>query len=207
MGTSLRFGMISLLAAASAHATVIGGTSTTQPLPFDGNNTYAFIFGGAGSQLAVPFTPVAGSDYILSSASLPVRSYGPTDVEIDIFDTNGSNPGSKLEGLTAQIPSDFGYHLVGGNFSGSTILHGGQQYFFYVSAPNGSGQVDWAGAQPAVGTTLYYQANTGFWNHAGSFSSPAFQVISDSTTAPEPGTILLLSAGALLLMIGRTWKP
>ena len=207
MRTTLCLGITCLLAASTARATVIGGTSTTQPLPYNGNNTYVYIFGGPGSQLAVPFTPVAGFDYTLSSASLPVRSYGPTEVEIDIFDTNGSNPGSKLEGLTAQIPSDFGYHLVGGNFSGSNILHGGQQYFFYVIAPNGSGQVDWAGAAPDVVATIYYQANTGFWNHAQSFSSPAFQVVSASAAAPEPGTILLLSAGALLLMMGRTWKP
>lgn len=192
MCASLRLRITCLIVAATAQATVIGGTSITQPLRYNELNTYTFIFGGPGPQLAVRFTPLTGFHYTLSSAFVPVRSYGPSEVAIDIYDTIGINPGTKLEGLTVLLPPQFGYHLVGGNFSGSTVLHGGQQYFFCVSDRNGSGQIDWARSVPDLGSTIYYTTNTGFWNQSQSLTSPAFQVISLGASAPEPGTIRLL---------------
>ena len=203
----LRLGIVCLIGAATAQATVIGGTSATQPLPYNGFNTYAYIFGGSPNfQLAVPFTPAAGFDYILSSGSVPLRSFGPTAVQVDIYDTFGINPGTKLAGFSAPTVADFTYHLISGTFSGSPILHGGQQYFFHVSAPTGSGQVDWAGASPNQPATIYYQGGTTSWNHTQSFSSPAFQVVALSASTPEPGTILLLGAGVVFLLARRTLK-
>src|SRR3954447_10786997 len=108
-------------ATVTAQATVIGGTSTTVPLPYNQFDTYVFVFGSTNNFLAVPFTPAPGFDYILSSAMIPFRSYGPTSIDISIYDTSGGHPGTALATQSVALTADETYRLVTASFAGSTV--------------------------------------------------------------------------------------
>ncbi len=220
--TALRIFTAVLALAPALPAATYYGTTTTGPLAFDSGNIYAMITDGNNPNLGwvngtagIEFSLPAGT-YTLDSFTLPLRSLiGSVQATFTLYSGN-TRPETALTSVTQNLPFSTSFSLDTFNIPGGITLSGLQNYFLIGSVPQSttnSSQVDWAGSSPATPTPLFYgqtwltgtYSGYGFlgWNNYTPGAGPAWQITVASANAPEPGLMLLMGAGLVVVGLLR----
>jgi PEP-CTERM motif len=211
--------------ASTAHATTSFGTTASGTLGYNPNNTYAYMSNGFNPNLPAWIWSTGGFEFtvpqddLIDSLTVPLRSFENSTVTMSLY-SGGSTPQTLLETSSLSIPvvDGFGYQLFTFNFSGTTHLLPGQNYFLIGTVPQSTintYEVQWAGNTEGVSvpwaageTWLTGQfAPNGFlgWNTTTFSSGPAWQINAQQVT-PEPAAFALAGLGLLaigLIRIGR----
>lgn len=140
---------------------------------------------------------VSGGDFFLDSLEFAMGFVtGSTNgVTITVYDSSGGVPGNELESV---VVSDFGSFgnanpLAVANFSGSTVLQDGMQYFFVASSFADS-WLAWNNNDQGIMGTTVFRSNLGAWS-VGSGTTVAARV--NGTAVPAPGALALLGLAGL----------
>jgi PEP-CTERM motif len=136
----------------------------------------------------------------LSSIQIPLQSFsfGPTasNMTVSLFSNTGSQPNSIIESLSTITVPQNSNQVYTSNASGSTVLTASTDYWIVVGGLTDT----WGGWQNrSVGIfngSMASQTNGGAW---GNFSTGRVMAarVNGVNAAPEPGSLALLSLGAL----------
>jgi hypothetical protein len=206
--------LFAVCSVSALHATVIAGTSITQPLPYNQFNTFAQIANRNtpttnNAWMGVAFAAPTGSDPAIGAFIAPLRGSGTSSAIFRLYGDNSGKPGPLLETATASgISASPSFGLVTVNFSGVTQLTGGATYYVvgYLPVVAGDQQVDWAGSNPGTSVREVYgtTGSGGAWNTLTFPSGPAFQVLGTDVPEPQTSALIALTLGGLLIR-RRLW--
>ena len=181
-------------------------TGAVPPPPTNTNvevNAFPFV--------AATTATVTGADLALSGLSIPTAAVGPAPVTVYIESNSGAGqPGTILDTLTqvGSIPIYPVTSVLNFTCSGTcTTLDAGTTYWIVDQETVAADTAYWMwNITGDVGTWYYNYADsaTGPWSTATSTLANgntfgAFDVTGTASPIPEPGTVLLLGSGLLLV--------
>lgn len=206
MKTPLRFLAFAIVSAAIAHSQVVLFTNMVTP----SDNTHGGPYvrgsaspGGVGRQdVAEQFQTTLATPAFLTSVVAPFHAFGaagPMSGTVTLFADFGNNPGSILEtaGFSATLLNSV-TSLITVNFSGSTSLAAGTNYWIGFSvAPGSTFWEQWDNAQPGASNRVETSTNGTSWTVSVGAAAPGLTVNGRVGAVPEPASYGIVAVCAL----------
>jgi hypothetical protein len=202
-----------LLGTFTALATQVLSAGTLLYSNYDDTHPYHTDTGLSVTTDAVPFTVLLSPDlgFVWSLSDIEFAgSANPQQlnpVTATLYDSIGGLPGDVLESWTLTLdPNTAGAPVFQLNSAVNPVLATGQQYWFGLSDPVRF-DLTWDDNGIGAQNAAIFDGETWSFNE-GQYSQGAFRVNADEVVAatPEPGTMLALASGLLLLGARRRRK-
>jgi hypothetical protein len=149
------------------------------------------------------------STYKLTALTLLLSNPTTGKAELDIYDDGGLQPGSLVGKLVSPVSYSSG--LTATTFTTSGInLSANSNYWVVLKAT--SGEFDWAWTTDNTGTGAGFQGTWGNSSDAGStwftygIYPTQMSVSVASTAVPEPGSLALCGAGAVVFLLQHRYR-
>jgi hypothetical protein len=194
------FALVALLPAAAEADVILSGNLSGATGGTEAASGDTWLTAGFGTD---------ASTYKLTAVTLLLSNPTTGKAELDIYDDGGLQPGSLVG--TLDSPSSYSSGLTATTFTTSGInLSANSNYWVVLKAT--SGEFDWAWTTDNTGTGAGFQGTWGNSSDAGStwFTYgiyPTQMSVSVAPTAvPEPGSLALCGAGAVVLLLQHRYR-
>lgn len=193
-----------VLASLAEAGTILYSTDGTATPGYDSGAGYG-SYAGSNSTAALFTASASGTldDIVVAASSVGNGTFAES---IELRQDNSGTPGTVIDTFSVTFPNSPA--LVTGTSTSNPSIVSGQSYWLEEAIPP-SAVAAWFVASPAVsGTVRASTTNDGPWQATCPQCNgdlPAFALIAQTATVPEPSTVEL-SLGALLLMMAMRMR-